>query len=162
ECATPPDCGLPRRRACCGSSRTTTTPPPPQRRRSGSGWGPWPPIGSAGPAAGRAPRSAPPPPPRTSPPLPGGTPVRRPRTRLRFPWPGPGRPAGGEQGAGARPAEGDYPVVRVANGKTVVRPQLRRVAELLDIATEPAAAEYDTVIVGAGPAGLAAAVYGAS
>ena len=28
--------------------------------------------------------------------------------------------------------------------------------------TEPAAAEYDTVIVGAGPAGLAAAVYGAS
>jgi thioredoxin reductase (NADPH) len=33
---------------------------------------------------------------------------------------------------------------------------------LLDIATEPAAAEYDTVIVGAGPSGLAAAVYGAS
>src|SRR5262249_28601855 len=44
----------------------------------------------------------------------------------------------------------------------VVRPQLRRVAELLDIPTEPKAAEYDTVIVGAGPAGLAAAVYGAS
>jgi thioredoxin reductase (NADPH) len=36
------------------------------------------------------------------------------------------------------------------------------VAELLGVATEPAAAEYDTVIVGAGPAGLAAAVYGAS
>ena len=48
------------------------------------------------------------------------------------------------------------------NGKTAMRPQLRQVAELLDIATEPAAAEYDTVIVGAGPAGLAAAVYGAS
>jgi thioredoxin reductase (NADPH) len=48
------------------------------------------------------------------------------------------------------------------NGKTVMRPQLRRVAELLDIPTEPAAAEYDTVVVGAGPAGLAAAVYGAS
>ena len=45
---------------------------------------------------------------------------------------------------------------------TAVRPQLRRVAELLDIPTEPAAADYDTVIVGAGPAGLAAAVYGAS
>ena len=43
-----------------------------------------------------------------------------------------------------------------------MRPQLRRVAELLGIATEAAAAEYDTVIVGAGPAGLAAAVYGAS
>jgi thioredoxin reductase (NADPH) len=36
------------------------------------------------------------------------------------------------------------------------------VAELLGVTTEPGAAEYDTVIVGAGPAGLAAAVYGAS
>jgi thioredoxin reductase (NADPH) len=53
-------------------------------------------------------------------------------------------------------------VLRVVDGKTVVRPQLRRVAELLGLATEPEAAEYDTVIVGAGPAGLAAAVYGAS
>ncbi|TML75961.1 MAG: FAD-binding protein, partial [Actinobacteria bacterium] len=50
----------------------------------------------------------------------------------------------------------------VVNGKTAMRPQLRRVAELLDIPTEPAAAEYDTAIVGAGPAGLAAAVYAAS
>ena len=84
------------------------------------------------------------------------------RNQIRFRWLQPDVPADAEQWWGALPAEGDYPAVRVVNGKTVVRPQLRRVAELLDIATESVAAEYDTVIVGAGPAGLAAAVYGAS
>jgi thioredoxin reductase (NADPH) len=84
------------------------------------------------------------------------------RNQVRYRWLQPDVPEDAEQWWGALPAEGDYPAIRVVNGKTVVRPQLRRVAELLDIATEPAAAEYDTVIVGAGPAGLAAAVYGAS
>jgi thioredoxin reductase (NADPH) len=84
------------------------------------------------------------------------------RNQIRFRWLQPDVPADAEQWSGALPAEGDYPAIRVVNGKTVVRPQLRRVAELLDLATEPVAAEYDTVIVGAGPAGLAAAVYGAS
>ncbi len=60
------------------------------------------------------------------------------------------------------PPDDDCPTIRVVDGKTVVRPQLRRVAELLGLGTEPAAAEYDTVIIGAGPAGLAAAVYAAS
>ena len=53
-------------------------------------------------------------------------------------------------------------MIRVVGGKTVVRPHFRRVAELLGLGTESEAADYDTVIVGAGPAGLAAAVYGAS
>jgi thioredoxin reductase (NADPH) len=83
------------------------------------------------------------------------------RNQIRFRWLQPDVPADAEQW-GVMPDEGDYPAIRAANGKTVVRPQLRRVAELLDIPTEPEAAEYDTVIVGAGPAGLAAAVYGAS
>src|SRR5262249_7927520 len=48
------------------------------------------------------------------------------------------------------------------DGKTAVRPQFRRVAELLGLSTDARAAEYDTVIVGAGPGGLAAGVYGAS
>ena len=84
------------------------------------------------------------------------------RNQIRFRWLQPDLPADAEQWSGALPAEGDLPVVRVVNGNTAVRPQLRRVAELLDIPTEPAAAEYDTVIIGAGPGGLAAAVYGAS
>jgi thioredoxin reductase (NADPH) len=84
------------------------------------------------------------------------------RNQIRFRWLQPDTQADVEQWWDALPAEDDLPAVRVANGKTVVRPQLRRVAELLEIPTEPHAAEYDTVIVGAGPAGLAAAVYGAS
>ena len=84
------------------------------------------------------------------------------RNQISFRWLQPDVEADAEQWWGALPADGDYPAIRVVNGKTVVRPRLRRVAELLDVQTEPAAAEYDTVIVGAGPAGLAAAVYGAS
>ena len=79
-----------------------------------------------------------------------------------FTWLTPDEPDAAEQWGGPLPADGDLPVIRVVGGKTVVRPQLRRVAELLGLGTEPAAAEYDTVIVGAGPSGLAAAVYGAS
>ena len=84
------------------------------------------------------------------------------RNQVTFRWITPDAPDAADQWGGPLPAEEDCPVIRVVNGKTVVRPQLRRVAELLALATEAAAAEYDTVIIGGGPAGLAAAVYGAS
>jgi len=84
------------------------------------------------------------------------------RNQITFKWVTPDAPDAADRWDGPLPAEGDLPAIRVVDGKTVVRPQLRRVAELLGLATEPVAAEYDTVIVGAGPAGLAAAVYGAS
>jgi thioredoxin reductase (NADPH) len=84
------------------------------------------------------------------------------RNQISFRWLTPDAPDAAEQWGGALPAEEDCPAIRVVGGKTVVRPQLRRVAELLGLGTEAAAAEYDVVVVGAGPAGLAAAVYGAS
>jgi thioredoxin reductase (NADPH) len=85
------------------------------------------------------------------------------RNQITFEWIDPQAPDAAEKWAAPLPPEEDQPVIRVVGGgKTVVRPQLRRVAELLGLGTEPAAAEYDTVVVGAGPAGLAAAVYGAS
>ncbi len=84
------------------------------------------------------------------------------RNQITFRWLTPDTPDATDQWGGTLPAEADWPAVRVIDGKTAVRPHLRRVAELLGVNTEPGAAEYDTVIVGAGPAGLAAAVYGAS
>jgi thioredoxin reductase (NADPH) len=84
------------------------------------------------------------------------------RNQITFKWLTPDAPDASERWDGPLPADGDLPTIRIVNGKTVVRPQHRRVAELLGLATDAEAAEYDAVIIGAGPAGLAAAVYGAS
>ncbi len=84
------------------------------------------------------------------------------RNQIHFTWLVPGEQDAAEQWGGPLPPDEDLPAIRVVGGKTVVQPQLRRVADLLGLGTEPTAVEYDTVIVGAGPSGLAAAVYGAS
>src|SRR5215471_13901689 len=59
------------------------------------------------------------------------------RNQIRFRWLQPDVPADAERWSDALPADDDLPAVRVVNGETVVRPQLRQVAELLDIPTEP-------------------------
>ena len=48
------------------------------------------------------------------------------------------------------------------DGGRLVTPTLRALADRLGLQTAPRNASYDVAIVGAGPAGLAAAVYGAS
>jgi thioredoxin reductase (NADPH) len=84
------------------------------------------------------------------------------RNQVSYKWLTPDMPDAAERWGAPPPTDGDLPAIRIVDGKTVIRPQFRRVAELLGLGTEADAAEYDTVIVGAGPAGLAAAVYGAS
>ncbi|HEY2818604.1 MAG TPA: FAD-dependent oxidoreductase [Casimicrobiaceae bacterium] len=55
-----------------------------------------------------------------------------------------------------------YPVVVLPDGTRLTTPSFRTVAERLGLQTRPSDGRYDVAIVGAGPAGLAAAVYGAS
>ena len=57
---------------------------------------------------------------------------------------------------------GSYPLVRLVDGSVLVQPSSRDLANAVGLQTEPRASQYDAVIIGGGPAGLAAAVYGAS
>jgi len=73
------------------------------------------------------------------------------------------------EGDGARIAESleggadaAAPVVLLPDGGVLRDPSNRDVADAVGLSTHPALPFYDLVIVGAGPAGLAAAVYGAS
>lgn len=54
------------------------------------------------------------------------------------------------------------PVVITEQGQTLVDPPNTDIASTLGLTTMPSKAFYDLVVVGGGPAGLAAAVYGAS
>jgi thioredoxin reductase (NADPH) len=54
------------------------------------------------------------------------------------------------------------PVAIFFDGTVVAEPDVRALAEAFGVRTEPAAEPYDVAVVGAGPAGLAAALYGAS
>jgi thioredoxin reductase (NADPH) len=62
--------------------------------------------------------------------------------------------------AGVR--EDRLPVALLPDGAVLERPSVLELAERLGVAAQPSSEHYDLVIVGGGPAGLAAAVYGAS
>ncbi|MFE5411187.1 FAD-dependent oxidoreductase [Microbacterium sp. NPDC056569] len=55
-----------------------------------------------------------------------------------------------------------YPVLELANGGRFENPTMRQIAEAVGLDVTPAAAHYDVVILGAGPAGLTAAVNAAA
>jgi thioredoxin reductase (NADPH) len=59
-------------------------------------------------------------------------------------------------------SEEGLPVALMEDGSVLERPTVLELAERLGVASQPATDHYDLVIVGGGPAGLAAAVYGAS
>ena len=59
-------------------------------------------------------------------------------------------------------ADDGLPVALLEDGAVLERPTVLELAERLGVSSVPASDHYDLVIVGGGPAGLAAAVYGAS
>jgi thioredoxin reductase (NADPH) len=84
------------------------------------------------------------------------------RNQISYDWMTPDAPDLLARWPGTRPAEDQLPVLRLADGTLLSRPSTRDLARLLGLQTSPRLDEYDTVIIGGGPAGLAAAVYGAS
>jgi thioredoxin reductase (NADPH) len=54
------------------------------------------------------------------------------------------------------------PTVVMFDGRVLADPTNAEVAEALGVPTKPGSGRYDVTVIGAGPAGLAAAVYGAS
>jgi thioredoxin reductase (NADPH) len=62
--------------------------------------------------------------------------------------------------AGAGPD--DIPVVITPDGKALSSPTGAEIAAVVGLSTEPTADFYDLIVIGGGPAGLGAAVYGAS
>jgi thioredoxin reductase (NADPH) len=83
------------------------------------------------------------------------------RNQITFEWLTPDSPEVATR-IGETASEADCPLLRLDDGTLLRRPSVRDLAPHLGLQTSPRAPEYDTVIIGGGPAGLAAAVYGAS
>ena len=84
------------------------------------------------------------------------------RNQIAFEWLDPGDPGDANCIPAAAQASAVHPVVVLADGHILAAPSIRDLAQSLHLQIEPHAAEYDVAIVGGGPAGLAAAVYGGS
>ena len=82
--------------------------------------------------------------------------------RVAFDWLAPDDPMVSRLELAEAAASGPYPLTRLSDGTTLVAPSLREIATALGLSVMPARGEYDVVIIGSGPAGLAAAVYGVS
>jgi thioredoxin reductase (NADPH) len=74
----------------------------------------------------------------------------------------PDDPAAVAQAGGGAVVAGPYPVVARRDGTRLTAPTMRTVATVAGLTVEPGQTLYDVVIVGGGPAGLTAAVNGAS
>jgi thioredoxin reductase (NADPH) len=99
---------------------------------------------------------------------PGGHTIRDYLTRNQVPyaWLDPTEDADGRKLAAslgeAEPVDPAIPLILFSDGSVLRDPSIRQIAEKVGLQTKAALPFYDVVIVGGGPAGLAAAVYASS
>src|SRR6516165_7631818 len=84
------------------------------------------------------------------------------RNQVNHEWLAPDDPQLPARWPGPLPQADEYPAIRCSDGIVRQRPSIRELAHVVGLQTSPRTAHYDTMIIGGGPAGLAAAVYGAS
>src|SRR5215813_299514 len=84
------------------------------------------------------------------------------RNQIVFDWLAPDAPELAARWPAKTLLNSGCPALGFPDGTLLSSPPLRDIARLLGLQTQGRSSEYDTVIVGGGPAGLAAAVYGAS
>jgi thioredoxin reductase (NADPH) len=84
------------------------------------------------------------------------------RNQISYDWITPDAPELATRWTGPPLSDADLPALLCDDGTVMLRAGIHDVADKLGLHTQPRSAEYDTVIIGGGPAGLAAAVYGAS
>ncbi|NMH97047.1 FAD-dependent oxidoreductase [Pseudonocardia acidicola] len=84
------------------------------------------------------------------------------RNQVPYRWYLADEPEGGRLLAAAGANDLDLPVVITPDGTALVLPSDAELAERVGLSTAPTADFYDLVVIGGGPAGLGAAVYGAS
>jgi thioredoxin reductase (NADPH) len=84
------------------------------------------------------------------------------RNQVPYRWYLADEPEGARLLAAAGADESTCPVVITDDGQALVQPTNAELAERVGLSTTPSGDFYDLVVVGGGPAGLGAAVYGAS
>ena len=85
------------------------------------------------------------------------------RSRVRYRWFDVERDeAALTNGERLGPGEQRYPIVILPDGSRLADPDVRELARRLGLDTDPDATFYDLIVVGGGPAGLAASIYAAS
>jgi thioredoxin reductase (NADPH) len=84
------------------------------------------------------------------------------RNQITFEWVTPDSPDFAKRWPTESPPDANCAALLLVDGKVMTQPNSREIAQRVGLQTRPSVGDYDIVIIGGGPAGLAAAVYGAS